>query len=63
MGLQHLAHPRPHAKIGVADDAGTLALMAETPLTNSVSPTGASSAGPPARYIERHWMNTVARTL
>ena len=40
-----------------------LALMAATPLTNSVSPTGRISAGPSARYIARDWTKTVATML
>ena len=33
---------------------GPLAVIAATPLTNSVSPTHLSAAGPPARYIAPH---------
>ena len=40
-----------------------LALIAAWPVTNSISPTGRISAGPPARYIEWHSRNTVATTL
>ena len=52
---------------GVFDAADTLELslaaMAATPLTNSVSPTGFISSGPLARCIERHCTNTVATML
>ena len=37
--------------------------IAAMPATNSTSPTGRSSAGPSARYIERHSSNTVATML
>jgi hypothetical protein len=40
-----------------------LALMAATPLTNSVSPTGRISTGPVARDIARACTNTVATML
>ena len=40
-----------------------LALIAATPLTNSVSPTGRRASGPSARYIAMHSMNTVETTL
>ena len=40
-----------------------LALIAATPLTNSVSPTGRIGSEPAARYIDMHSTNTVATTL
>ena len=40
-----------------------LALCAETPATNSVSPTGAIAVGASALYIAPHSMKTVWRTL
>jgi hypothetical protein len=40
-----------------------LALMAATPLANSVSPTGRISTGPEARRMERASTNTVATML
>jgi hypothetical protein len=40
-----------------------LALIAATPLANSVSPTQRSSAGPSLRYIEWQSTNTVATML
>ena len=40
-----------------------LRLIAATPPTNSVSPTGRMAAGPSARYIDMHSTNTVDVTL
>ena len=45
------------------DPKPPLALMAATPFTNSVSPTGRISGGPLARYMDMHSTNTVATTL
>lgn len=40
-----------------------LSLAADSPCTNSTSPTGLISSGPSARYIDRASINTVETTL
>ena len=51
-------------QIGVPDDAADqpAAALAPRAATHSVSPTGANSAGPSARYAAWHSMNTVRST-
>ena len=57
MRVQHRRRPLAQPQVGEADDARAtasgrkppLALIAATPFTNSVSPTGRSASGPLAR--------------
>jgi hypothetical protein len=69
--LQHARDAVAEPQVGVSDNAGArllfpncpLALMADVPLTNSISPTGFISAGPSARYIEPHSTKTLCVML